>query len=422
MLRLNPWWEGKEIEKTKGLKKRFLLAELSKYIKDPQIIAITGLRRVGKTVLIHQMIEELIKKVDAKRILYFSFDEILGKSPNIIEKVLSTYENEILRKELKDVYVFLDEINHVNYWQVIVKRFYDLSKRIKFIVSGSSNLFIRKTKESLAGRIYEFELKPLSFKEFLYLQGKEVKDTTIQSRDIKRELSNYFIRGGFPEIMEEEDFEKINKYVSSVVDKIIFYDIPKVFDVAEPMILKEILSIIARKPGALIEYQKIASTFSISYQTVSKYINCLEKAFLIKLLYNYRGSPIAMARKSKKAYMATHSIIPAFLSRENDIFNIIGEVVENIVIMHINADFFWRKYYEVDAIYDKTPLEVKYREDPKDIKGVLNTAKKLKTRRLTVVTKDFEKVEVKDGIEIVYIPLWKFLMEPFNKNSKILEN
>lgn len=409
VLRSNPWWEGRGIEKIKGLKERFLLRELSKYVGDPQIIAIVGLRRVGKTVLMHQMIGELLKKIDARRILYFSFDEIMGKDPEIIEKVISTYENEILREEPKDVYIFLDEINHVRDWQVIIKRYYDLSTGMKFVVGGSSSLFIRKSKESLAGRIYEFELKPLGFKEFLYLQGKEVKDVVLQSRDIKRELSNYFIRGGFPEIIKEGNFEKINKYVSSVVDKIVFYDIPKVFDVGEPVILKEILGVIARKPGALIEYQKIASTFNISYQTVSKYVNYLEKTFLVKLLYNYRGSPIAMAKKSKKAYLGTHSIISAFLSQENEIYDIIGEVVENIVIVHIGADFFWRKYYEVDALRDKNPVEVKYRESPEDIKGALKVAKELKSRKLIVITKDFEKTGVKDGVEIVYIPLWKFL-------------
>jgi predicted AAA+ superfamily ATPase len=77
--------------------------------------------------------------------------------------------------------------------------------------------------------------------------------------------------------------------------------------------------------------------------------------------------------------------------------------------MHVGADFFWRKYYEVDAIHDKNIIEVKYREYPKDIKGSLNVAKKLRSKKLTVVTKDFEKKEMKDGIEIEYVPLWKFL-------------
>jgi predicted AAA+ superfamily ATPase len=63
----------------------------------------------------------LKEKIPPKRILYFSFDEILGKDPEIIERVLETYENEILKEELKNVFIFFDEINHLENWQVILK-------------------------------------------------------------------------------------------------------------------------------------------------------------------------------------------------------------------------------------------------------------------------------------------------------------
>jgi hypothetical protein len=410
ILRQNPWWEGKEIEAISGLKERPLLEEILKYRDDRQIIAVIGLRRVGKTVLVLQFINRLLREVDSRRVLYFSFDEIAGKRPEIIEEVLKVYEEEVLREELKNVYIFFDEINHIENWQVILKRYYDLNKRIKFVVSGSSSIYLRRTRESLAGRIYEFELEPLSFGEFLYLRGIEVKDLTIQSPTLRRELNNYFVRGGFPEIMDERDFEKARKYVSSVMEKIVFYDIPKVYDVAEPELLREILGLIARRPGSLVEYRKIASALNLSYQTVSKYVGYLERAFLVRMIYNYRGSPIARARKLKKAYLGTPSLALAFMGSEGEVYSIIPELAENLVATHLGAKFFWRKYYEVDFLHDNVPVEVKYRESPEDIDGALEAAKKLNSNRLVVVTKDLEKKERRGQINVSFTPLWKFLL------------
>jgi len=409
ILRQNPWWEGKEIEAIEDFRERRLLRGILKYKVDKQIIAVIGLRRVGKTVLILQFINHLLKEMDARRIMYFSFDEILARDPEIIEKVLTIYEDEILKEELKSVYIFFDEINHIKDWQVILKRYYDLDKGIKFIVSGSSSLYLRKTKESLAGRIYEFELKPLNFDEFLYLKGIEIKDPIIQKSTIKKELNNFFVRGGFPEIIHERDFEKAKKYINSVIEKIIFYDIPRVYDIAEPELLREIFALIARKPGSLIEYRNIASALNMSYQTVSKYINYLEKAFLIKLIYNYRGSPIARARKAKKAYPNTIALTLAFLDFEHEIFRILPQLVENLIANKIDAKFFWRKYYEVDFIHNGIPIEVKYSEHP-EIKGALKIAKKLEAEKLIVITKDLGKKEVRNSINIDYIPLWRFLL------------
>jgi len=82
LLRMNPWWRGRKIEEIEGLKPRFQFKELEKYLKVRQIIAIIGLRRTGKTVLMLQLIDKLLKEgVEPKNILYFSFDEILAKEP-----------------------------------------------------------------------------------------------------------------------------------------------------------------------------------------------------------------------------------------------------------------------------------------------------------------------------------------------------
>ncbi len=414
LIRQNPWWQGKEVEGIASLQPRNLYQSLLGTLQDKQIISLIGLRRVGKTTLLYHLIAKLLQEGrEPKSIFYFSFDELLGKEPDIIEKVIELYQSEILRKGGKEVYVFLDEITHVQDWQVILKRYYDLGG-IKFFVSGSSGVFLKKSKESLAGRIYEFELLPLSFQEYLSLRKISFQDRSVNRLVLKQELPRYLFAGAFPEIVLETNNEKVTRYVRSIVEKIIFYDIPQVYDVNEPAVLFQIFESIARNPGNLMEYTTLASTFKVTYQTISKYVDYLERAFLLRRLYNYRGSPLARARKAKKAYLSTPTLAAAFASEE-ELRPLLPQLVENIIVVQLRARFFWREYYEIDIIHNKLPIEVKYQDQP-EIAGAVAGARKLQAKELLVITKDTERKEESNGLKITLIPLWKWLLERSGSN------
>ncbi|MBU0646839.1 AAA family ATPase [Patescibacteria group bacterium] len=155
------WFDTKKYQ-------RKLLSELISYIEEEQILSIVGLRRTGKTTILWQIIQHLIKNknINSKNILFLSFDEALITSKLSLNKYLDAFLDKTKNNELK--YIFLDEIQYIDKWQHILKRYYDTIGNIKFIISGSSSLFVRKkTTESLAGRIYEFKLNHLDFDEFL---------------------------------------------------------------------------------------------------------------------------------------------------------------------------------------------------------------------------------------------------------------
>ena len=166
---LNNWW--KEEFKVE-YKEREIYAQIQKFISLPQIIALTGLRRVGKTTLMYRFIEDAIKDgLDPKNIIYFSFDEFREVE---MREVLRAYE-ELMEKSLRKgrYLLLLDELQKMNNWEDQIKAVYDtFGKNLKIIISGSESLFIRqKSKETLAGRIFEFKVEPLSFKEFLVFKG-----------------------------------------------------------------------------------------------------------------------------------------------------------------------------------------------------------------------------------------------------------
>ena len=234
----NHWWMEGKVDSELALEfKREEYNEIEKKF----ITALVGLRRVGKTTIMYQLIQKLLKSVNNENIVFFSFDESSVKLNDVIE----TYK-EIQKKEFRKekIYIFLDEIQKCDNWRNEIKKYYDLYPKLKFIISGSESLFIRKkTKETLAGRIFEFTLSTFSFEEYLKINGiKEFKYET----KIKPYFLKFVERGGFPETFSFENDRDFKEYIRAlVVDKIVYKDIPKMFNIEDPDFLKTLLELIS---------------------------------------------------------------------------------------------------------------------------------------------------------------------------------
>src|SRR3989344_5095292 len=353
----NHWWIKEKVDSELALPfKRDNYKEIEKYIDKKFIVAITGLRRVGKTTTIYQLIKDLIKKTKTENILFFSFDENNVKISEIIE----TYK-EIHKKDFREekVYIFFDEIQKLNNWENEIKKYYDLYPKLKFIISGSESLFIRKkTKETLAGRIFEFNLSTFTFKEYLKIHNIESKYET----KIKPFLLKYIEKGGFPETFSFKTDKEFKEYIRSlVVDKIVYKDIPRMFKLDDPEFLSTLLEMIAVNPGMYIDYLSLSKQFNKDRRVIKNYIFYLKESFLINLL---------------------------------------GRMVETLVISNINAASFWKNGNEVDVIHNNTPIEIKYLEKIKsdNLKSITEFMKKFKVKKGILITKNEEReVKVEEG-------------------------
>ncbi|HLD38224.1 MAG TPA: ATP-binding protein, partial [Candidatus Nanoarchaeia archaeon] len=351
--RTNPWWKGDfELD----YKPRRVYEEIKKFIKNRQIISLTGLRRTGKTTILLKAVKDSMADYGKENIIYFSFDDFKdAKLKDVIEAYF-----ELMKKNSREPLLFLfDEIQKVSGWEEQLKRIYDENKNFKFVISGSESLFIRKgTRESLAGRIFEFQVKTLSFKEFLEFRGKKFDNLALYKKEILSEFKNFLYCNGFPEIINENE-EFIKKYIKeNVVEKIIYRDIPQIVPIENPEILSQMLNIIAKEPGQIIQMDKIAKELNISRQTASNYLDYLEKSFLIRKLYNF-------SRNARKTQTRLKKYYPVILFPE-EIENreIFGSVFETFAVNELNAEFFWRDTYknEVDIILKNKeiiPIEIK---------------------------------------------------------------
>jgi len=393
-------------------KKRELFHELVKYLDARQIIGIIGLRRTGKTVLLTQLIDFLIKKGEKRdRILYFSFDEESVSLDEIINEFQSRIGKDI--SGAGKLYVFLDEIQKLEGWQNQIKHYYDTHPNLKFFVSGSSSLFLKKkAEESLAGRIFLFQLPILSFAEFLMFKGEEefIKKPEM-FKEALREHALLYAKRQLPELVSaDESFIKM--YVESILNKVIYEDLPRIFPIEYEDALKQILKIVASNPGIATDYASLASDLGISRKTLSRYISYLERGFLIQKCYNFSRNRLTSEKKMKRLYLTSTTLL-FHLCENPDL----GRAVENLIINSSKAQFFWRTgSSEVDCVLIEDgsiiPIESKYKDNiqKKERKGLLRFLKEFNIDKGYVVTKDIQKEEKVDRKQIISMPLWKWLM------------
>ena len=437
----NPWWiEGRVPEVLLLPYRRILFQQLLRWLEVERILGIVGPRRAGKTTIMYQLIQHLIKtkRVDPKQILYVSCDDPAFGDFNF-QHLLSFYEENILLESIqkKQTYIFIDEIQFLDDWALWLKRYYDLKYPIKFFVSGSSATYIKsKSKESLVGRIIEEQLYPFSFIEYLaciknitmnisfnkLLEGDFSELDTVkfasESTQLKIALNEYAIRGGFPEYFNEKNFLIWSRLIrSDIVDKTIYKDLVRLYDIKMPSVLEKLLYYLAENSSGILVHTNASNMLDISRHTVINYIEYLKSAFLIDEATKYCKSAAKEARSARKVYMVDTGLMNSLLS-EPDLSNQnIGKTFETIGFNHArflsNVVHYWRHgTTEVDLVIRRNgtmiPIEVKYQENisTNDLKGVYRFMDKYKSSRGIVLTKD----TLDNRGAVVLLPMWLFLI------------
>lgn len=444
----NPWWNSPEyLPMEAKWYKRAQLAEISANLDIPLMLSLTGVRRTGKTTIMRQILAEILlrKNVPTNRIMFFSFDEeIIARNANVLEGIIKTFLDRVLKEEIwninERVFIFLDEVQDILHWQATLKRFYDQNKNIKFIISGSASLFIReKTKESLAGRIFEYHILPLGFREYLELCSIDIKipkinifDLKNSNADIKKTIlesgeklqglfSQFLIKGSFPEAAALASTADVFKYIKeTMLNKVLMSDIPKHFGIQKYEELGLLFRSLCRDTAQVVEYKNIAQECALSIDTISSYVNCFRESLLIDILYNYTRSARKQLRTQKKIYVASPNFTAALfgIHEFNQMMSgIAGHMVETYAYWKLKTScdnmFFMRELEkEVDffcqAGNQQILVESKYTENIResDIKAVPYFMKKRKIKNGIILTKNIFDVRKIEGEKITFLPVW----------------
>ena len=399
-------------------------------------IVLMGPRRVGKTVMLFQTIQECLKeKIISKNLVYFSMDEPLFYSLSLAD-LLSKYKKITGEKSLKNKVVVFDEIQYLKKWDVQLKVLVDNYQKTKFIVSGSAAGALRRySHESGAGRFTDFMLPPLTFYEYLDLLGLTDNLLNLDSdtkkaispkdiRSLNEEFINYLNYGGFPEaIMNKSIRSNPDKFIrQDIIEKVLLRDLPSLYGINDIQELNKLFNYLVYHTGNEISYEGLSQSSGVAKNTIKKYIEYLETAFLIKRIsrINEKGKVFKRANYFK-VYLTNPSMYSATygLTEHSDHDNL-GKLVETAVCsqwIHNRSVFSYLHYArlpqskgEVDIVRLDRNFKVdycleikwsdKFYDKPKDLKSLIYFCKKNNPRHITVTTKTKKGKIVQDGVSI----------------------
>ncbi len=365
--------------------------ELEKAIQIRQIIAITGLRRIGKTTALKYLYE----KIEDTNKLFLDLEKLENR--DIFNT--SSYDNIIQSLEIEGVdfdkkaYIFLDEIQLIKNIASFMKYIYD-NYNVKFVVSGSSSYYMKGAfTESLAGRKRIFELWPLDFKEFLIFKGVNTKlpkfgfDFTNQHFISKyNSLYREYIQfGGFPEVVLEKDRAEKVELLKDITNSYLKFDILFLSDFTNVDELYKLIKLLSARVGSKIDYTKLSNISGISRKKVKDYLLFLENTYFIKLVKPFVKNADREIALQQKLYFTDNGILNTFsnitsgANFENAIANqlsLIGEI----------------KYYakrtgqEIDFILDENiAIEVEETPTASDYKTLQRRANSIDISKIALV-------------------------------------
>jgi len=384
--------------------KRNIYNHLDKAINTRQIIAITGLRRSGKTTTIKYLFGNIKSNnkiyLDLERMEYRKIfqDENYG---NII-KALEIYGIDLSTKS----WIFLDEIQLVKNIGSVLKYLYD-NYPIKFVVTGSSSFYMKGTlSESLAGRKILFDLWPLSFDEFLRFKGEKVvlldndfsPTPTFYIDKYKAYYEEYIEYGGFPEIALLNSHDEKIDLLKDIFDSFLKLDILFLSDFTKTEELYKLITLLSARTGSKIDYTKLSGISGINRHKVKDYLLFLEKTFFIRII-----RPYVLNRDREIALQ------PKIYFTDNGLLKIAGQVssgalFENAIANQLSlqgklAYYAKRTGQEIDFILNKkTALEVKETPSSGNLKTLQRRAKSINLTSSALIGRHAPPVNFSDFV------------------------
>lgn len=255
---------------------RFLENKIKRYLDKKEIIAIVGARQCGKTTLMKHIFKEL------KNAKFISFEdrEVLELFTQDIKSFIEIY--------VKDIdYLFIDEFQYAKQGGKQLKYIYDNFKT-KIVVSGSSvpDLSIQSIKY-LVGRIFVFNLYPLSFEEYLNYKDKKLFNIYSKGRlsgviieKINKYYEKFAIYGGYPRVVVTEDKEEKIEVVKNIYNTYFLREIKEILQLQEDFKLSKLIKLLALQVGEIVNYNDLSPATGFDYKDLLKYLNILKKTFI----------------------------------------------------------------------------------------------------------------------------------------------
>jgi predicted AAA+ superfamily ATPase len=323
---------------------RQIYPQLQNALFKEKVLILYGPRQVGKTTLLKKLQAEYSQDAE-----YFLADRPVVKdlfNYQSIDKNL----NQILKHKL----ILLDEAQNVPNIGQTLKIIHDTNPQTQVVATGSSSFDLaNQTQEPLTGRSHIFELYSLSYKEILDCARYDQKPFLI---------SNMMITGSYPEVMFSDQFDPLDR-LQNIASNYLYKDVLSLVDVNRPELLEKLLQALALQVSSEVSYGELSNMLDVSIPTVERYVDLLEKSFIIFRLQSLARNQRTEINKSRKIYFWDLGIRNYLINNFNELHlrDDVGRLWENFCVVErikylkynqkmVNK-FFWRNYAQAEVDY-----------------------------------------------------------------------
>jgi hypothetical protein len=376
---------------------RELLTKIKPYLSSPQAIVITGIRRSGKTFLLH----DLFNKTSSPNKIFLDLENPLIRKmfeEENYETIKTNLEKQGINFSQKS-FIFLDEIQWIRSIPSVVKYFID-HHQTKFFLTGSASFYLKNLfSESLAGRKYIFELFPLSFSEFLVFK-EEKKVLPRPNEQISSTLwkiieplwQEYVTFGAFPEVVLIKNPKEKGRLLDEIFTSYFQKEIEQLADFRKTKLVRNLIILLAENVGNILNIERFSSELGVSRITVEEWMAFLESTYLISLVPPYSKSSRVAIRKAKKIYFVDWALAGKITAISQ------GARLENCVFHLLRTrgkPSFYRKKsgVEIDFILNDMALEVKLKASRTDLLRVKRLSQELGLKKAVVISGQYSPLK-----------------------------
>ena len=405
--------------------------EIDLPVQPELIITVPGVRRAGKSSLLMLTVNKLLDSgVKREQILWVNFDdERLDRMPTEeLDEVLQAYREMYPEIELKDVYMFFDEIQNIDGWDLFVLRVFKSYCRNVYVTGSNAKLLSSEISTALRGWTLDYEMLPLSFREFCRFKGIDAH-SYLESDKAKRyaAMEEYIHGGGFPKVVLSTDKSMKLRLLQGYFNTMLFRDLAERHAIKNIEALRYFLKRVMQNLTKTTSINAIANDMRSNGVSVSKddlynWADWAVEAYLFVLYPKYSRSLVKENQSLRKYYVIDTGMRQAVLMPQSEDK---GKLLENIVALELfrrrGADrkmFYWQDGRECDFVVQREEhveelIQVTWDIEDEDtrkreIDGIKEAAKGTNCNKLTIVTRERKETIEEDGfnIEVVGIEEW----------------
>lgn len=384
--KVNPWFVDNQVPQLQleSFKRREFEGLKNDLVRLEFATLIIGARRVGKSVLMYQLINDLLHTgVSGKRILFIPGDNPIltefASGGGLLRSVIDLYEQFVLEKKFQDIeqpiYIFVDEAQDIDEWEKEVKSIIDQKYKVKFIVTGSSSFKLRRGSQNpLAGRITIKNIAPFSFSDFLRYDlstelqqefTKEIlpisgafKEALLEGNvdnlfnlaqraskysdkfTIRKRFEQYLYFGGFPWVVANKNTPDFTRYLRDLLTTTISKDIMTQFEIRESQSFERLMVNLCLMLGTPTKYKNLGDVLGIDGRIVAKYIDYYVESHWVSISspHMFHNKPDS-ANSEKKIYILDNGVINTLAFKDETDFardrRHKGYILENTIHNHL---------------------------------------------------------------------------------------